>query len=62
MPPSPPHTTPPCQVPYDEDSAGDFLGMVSRKNVQALLDAAGKGAEAVDLSSKIEVRSSVWWW
>ncbi|KAG2483148.1 hypothetical protein HYH03_017993 [Edaphochlamys debaryana] len=42
-------------VPPAEGKKGNFVGMISRRNVGALLDEHGADAAAVDLSSKVEV-------
>ena len=47
-----PVTTPPPQ-PDDKASKGNFVGMISRRNVAALLDAHGVEAAAIDLTSKV---------
>jgi hypothetical protein len=43
----------------DENSQGDFVGMISRQNMAALLAQHGKDAEAIDLSAKVEVRGTL---
>ena len=46
----PPHT---LQIPEDEEAPGDFLGMISRANVAALLELHGKEDEEINLIPKV---------
>lgn len=39
-----------------DDKPGDFVGMVSRKNLTALLEQHGPECEDIDLTPRVEVR------